>query len=185
MELRKRRGGFTLMEMLIVVAIIAILIAVAITIMGSSLEKSRDTATAANLRAAYAKAVEIYLTGDPDLITVSEEIIIPVTSVVFKSTDNSLGGLESGLPFSLCAGMLPEAGTHRVVFHFSSDDTVYATINDSDAKVFLDTETDTEKVHKGNVSRADRSRGCVHASLPHISLRSFFSVTSGGAGGII
>ncbi len=55
MELRKRRGGFTLMEMLIVVAIIAILIAVAITIMGSSLEKSRDTATAANLRAAYAK----------------------------------------------------------------------------------------------------------------------------------
>jgi len=50
----KKNKGFTLMEMLIVVAIIAVLVAIAIPTFTSSLEKSKESADAANLRAAYA-----------------------------------------------------------------------------------------------------------------------------------
>jgi len=49
-------SGFTLMEMLIVVAIIAVLIAIAIPIFTSQLENSREATDAANLRSAYATA---------------------------------------------------------------------------------------------------------------------------------
>ena len=50
-ELKKRGNmGFTLVEMLIVVAIIAVLIAIAIPVFMAQLEKSRDATTVANLR---------------------------------------------------------------------------------------------------------------------------------------
>lgn len=54
--------GFTLMEMLIVVAIIAVLIAIAIPIFTSQLEKSRESTDAANMRSAYAVATARVLT---------------------------------------------------------------------------------------------------------------------------
>ena len=53
---RENKKGFTLAELLIVVAIIGVLVAISIPIFASQLEKSLDTADAANLRAAYAKA---------------------------------------------------------------------------------------------------------------------------------
>ena len=49
------KKGFTLMEMLIVVAIIAVLVAIAIPTMSNQLEKAREATDAANLRAAYAE----------------------------------------------------------------------------------------------------------------------------------
>ena len=62
-ELKKRGNkGFTLMEMLIVVAIIAVLIAIAIPVFTSQLENSREAADAANLRSAYAEVAAKYLT---------------------------------------------------------------------------------------------------------------------------
>ena len=51
------KKGFTLMEMLIVVAIIAILIAIAIPVFGAQLEKAREATDAANIRAAYAEVM--------------------------------------------------------------------------------------------------------------------------------
>lgn len=55
--MKKSREGFTLAELLIVVAIIAVLVAVAIPVFGSQLEKSREAADLANVRAAYAKVL--------------------------------------------------------------------------------------------------------------------------------
>lgn len=49
------KKGFTLMEMLIVVEIIAVLVAIAIPTFNNALEKSREATDAANLRAAYAE----------------------------------------------------------------------------------------------------------------------------------
>ena len=51
------RKGFTLAELLIVVAIIAVLVAVAIPVFGNQLEKSREAADLANVRAAYAEVL--------------------------------------------------------------------------------------------------------------------------------
>ena len=53
----KGNKGFTLMEMLIVVAIIAILIAIMIPTFTKQLEKARETADIANIRSEYSEAM--------------------------------------------------------------------------------------------------------------------------------
>lgn len=49
------KKGFTLMEMLIVVAIIAVLVAIAIPVFNGALTKSKEAADVANVRALYAE----------------------------------------------------------------------------------------------------------------------------------
>lgn len=62
--MKKNRKGFTLAELLIVVAIIAVLVAIAIPVFTTQLEKSREATDAANLRAAYAEVMVCALNGD-------------------------------------------------------------------------------------------------------------------------
>lgn len=52
---RRFKKGFTLAELLTVVAIIAVLVAIAIPVFSSQLEKSRETVDLANIRSAYAQ----------------------------------------------------------------------------------------------------------------------------------
>lgn len=54
---KTNKKGFTLAELLIVVAIIAVLVAIAIPVFTSQLEKSREATDLANIRAAYAEAM--------------------------------------------------------------------------------------------------------------------------------
>lgn len=56
-KMMKNRKGFTLMEMLIVVAIIAILIIIAIPTFNSALAKARAATDVANIRSGYAAAL--------------------------------------------------------------------------------------------------------------------------------
>jgi len=51
----RKKQGFTLMELLIVIAIIVVLVAISIPVFASNLEKSREAVDLANLRAAYAE----------------------------------------------------------------------------------------------------------------------------------
>lgn len=64
--MKQNKNGFTLMEMLIVIAIIAVLIAVAIPVFASQLEKTREATDLANVRSAYAKVSTEALLGDSE-----------------------------------------------------------------------------------------------------------------------
>ncbi len=58
---KNNKKGFTLAELLIVVAIIAVLTAIAIPVFTSQLERSRESTDMANVRSAYAGIVAHYL----------------------------------------------------------------------------------------------------------------------------
>ncbi len=62
--MKRNTRGFTLMEMLIVVAIIAVLVAVAIPVFTGQLEKSRESVDFANVRSAYAEVMVAALSDD-------------------------------------------------------------------------------------------------------------------------
>ena len=62
--MKNNRKGFTLAELLIVVAIIAVLVAIAIPVFTTQLEKSREAVDASNIRAAYAEVMTESMTND-------------------------------------------------------------------------------------------------------------------------
>ena len=64
MNTKLNKKGFTLAELLIVVAIIAVLVAISIPIFASQLEKSRDSVDEANIRAAYAELSAALISDD-------------------------------------------------------------------------------------------------------------------------
>ena len=72
----KNKKGFTLAELLIVVAIIAVLVAIAIPVFTTQLEKSREAADLANVRSAYGELVADYLNKDAQSAT------FPITATV-------------------------------------------------------------------------------------------------------
>ena len=84
----KNTKGFTLMEMLIVVAIIAILIAIAIPTFTAQLEKAREAADIANIRSTYSEAMVDYLNS-----TTTTSITTPITKDTPAMTQTN-GGWE-------------------------------------------------------------------------------------------
>lgn len=61
--MRRSKNGFTLAELLIVVAIIAVLVAVSIPIFTNQMEKSREATDLANVRAAYSDIMAEAMSG--------------------------------------------------------------------------------------------------------------------------
>ena len=70
---RRGKNGFTLAELLIVVAIIAVLVAIAIPIFTSQLEKSREATDLANIRAAYAEVMTAALNNESKSVDVVKQ----------------------------------------------------------------------------------------------------------------
>ena len=69
-KVRENKKGFTLAELLVVVAIVGILVAISIPVFTAQLSKARKATNQANLRAAKAAAVAEYLTdGDVSVST--------------------------------------------------------------------------------------------------------------------
>lgn len=93
--MKKNNKGFTLAELLIVVAIIAVLVAIAIPVFTSRLEQSRETTDIANLRSAYAAGQVAALSGLDDKAAAS----LSGTSWWFNPNDAD--GLQSAASTAL------------------------------------------------------------------------------------
>ena len=77
------KKGFTLAELLIVVAIIAVLVAVSVPVFNSKLERAREATDIANLRAAKVAVSADYLNGDIKLDGTGK-------AVVYYDADNGV-----------------------------------------------------------------------------------------------
>ena len=102
MKKTRNNKGFTLAELLIVVAIIAVLVAVAIPVFSGQLEKSRQATTLANLRSGYAEAtVELF---DKDLSGTSVYVDKAVNITTKETSFNKIDNAElKALPFTVTA----------------------------------------------------------------------------------
>ena len=113
------KKGFTLAELLVVVAIIGVLVAISIPIFTSQLEKARDAVSVANLRAAYAEAATKVLT---------EDTLVVEETVTFKgqNSGDNYSGLAAELPFT--APTEPVAGDHKVTFTWTKNSDAAPTV---------------------------------------------------------
>ena len=132
------KKGFTLMEMLIVIAIIAILIAIAIPIFTAQLERSRDSVSISNMRSAYAEAAAQYLVWDgvtaysqpsgSSVTSISQSgdtVTITVEGVSIETqVDDNWNGLDTEAPFDVFAdpGTPTRDGTATFTYNTSTGD---------------------------------------------------------------
>lgn len=99
---KRNQKGFTLAELLIVVAIIAVLVAIAIPVFTAQLEKSREATDMSNVRSAYAEVVAEYLTTNA---AASATVSAKQQQPNWQNTENGklatrVNGTESGVTFS-------------------------------------------------------------------------------------
>ena len=89
------KKGFTLAELLIVVAIIAVLVAIAIPVFTDQLEKSREAVDASNIRAEYAELMAAVLTDSYDATNDATKYVVTLKQIKndWQNT-NDKSGLE-------------------------------------------------------------------------------------------
>lgn len=106
----KRNRGFTLMEMLIVVTIIAVLAAIAIPVFNGSLHKAKVAADMANVRAYYAELQTQYITTGKYIDIGSEPLQSVRRYIMFL--DGTTVQMQAGM---VSAMLVREQGTNEPV----------------------------------------------------------------------
>ena len=103
----KSDSGFTLAELLIVVAIIGVLVAIAIPIFTGQLEKSREAVDLSDVRSAYAEVMMAAITGDTSAYYTKDpsQYIYDTTHNVYTITVSPLkqqkDGWDTPLPITI------------------------------------------------------------------------------------
>lgn len=127
--MRKERhdNGFTLAELLIVVAIIGALVAISIPIFSSQLEKAREATDAANIRSQYAEVMTTAITAESN-VNQNHETYAPIELRQQKDEwqDESLKANLHGI-FGRIEGDYPKAGGQAWVEY--SSDNAYAILH--------------------------------------------------------
>ncbi len=90
-KIKQNKKGFTLAELLIVVAIIAVLVAISIPIFTSQLHKSKAATDQANARSLYADAQSTFLADGADGVTT-----YPAGTATFNLSDGQTIKLQTG-----------------------------------------------------------------------------------------
>ena len=98
MKKKMNKKGFTLAELLIVVAIIAVLVAIAIPVFTSQLEKSKEATDISNIRSYYAEITTGLLTGD--MKKADDSVIVGNNMSAVLTTEDGLPS-ESGKTFDV------------------------------------------------------------------------------------
>ncbi len=88
---KNNKKGFTLAELLIVVAIIGVLVAISIPIFTAQLEKAREAVDLANIRSAYAEAASEVLTNGGTDVTKTVTDVKQTTSGWTTAYDSVAG----------------------------------------------------------------------------------------------
>ena len=130
MEKKRNNKGFTLAELLIVVAIIAVLVAIAIPIFTNQLEKSREATDLSNIRAAYAEAVSTYLSNGATTSTTATVNASRIKQQVAKWQTSPRPTLETRVSGKQSTVALPsDVKGKTVTVKVSADGTTTVTAN--------------------------------------------------------
>lgn len=137
----RNKKGFTLVEMLIVVAIIAILVAISIPMIGSALEQARLATDAANERSFKGALITSCLLKEADMAT-GDSVVAgkvyaydAVNGKVMTGTTkkpSSGYGQSKGLENNVLWGMINEAGEVTMGWYAKDIDKSSATSIDQD-----------------------------------------------------
>ena len=155
-KMMKNRKGFTLMEMLIVVAIIAILVIIAIPTFNSALAKARAATDLANIRSGYAAAQVEAMTNGVDKTAAN--------NTYYLQKDGSVSNANSGRDDYKTQGESSKAATGSSIggkfdvgekaagttIAWSKGQTVTYVVNDTDGDGVPTVESITAAAAKGN-----------------------------------
>ncbi len=122
MERKRNQKGFTLAELLIVVAIIAVLVAIAIPIFSAQLEKSREATDLSNIRSAYATLVADYLNNDEAATAKSVSVDAKQKEASWKLSSHELEVMKDGSASRLIVPDYVDTWTSWVVTITNSGD---------------------------------------------------------------
>ena len=118
--MKRNQKGFTLMEMLIVVAIIAVLVAIAIPVYTSQMHKVRVAADKANVRAYYAEIQADYM------LTEEKNPNVKVVDIPGVQPDYTTISFLDGATVKLQAGIyfvrFEEGKGYTITYQCSNDD---------------------------------------------------------------
>ena len=137
--MKKNKKGFTLAEMLIVVAVIAVLVGIAIPVFTAQLERSREAADIANVRNAYAEVMAEVIEGNEEA---TRTVFLKQKTDDWQSSDDIvIGGIDKsntaqwiGIPKKDGTCEVSYSAELGIIFDWDSS-SVYADVNTLTSKI--------------------------------------------------